>query len=297
VTLTCPRQTSAHYKENLYWIRLVSGNLPQFLGVLFNFMDVSKIPRIQTKQNGEQFHLHINDAQQNDTGLYYCIKVRQLDFIFISGTFVKIKGEESDVNVVLQKHPSVRVHPVNPGTLQCSVLSKSDWSTCPADNRVYWFRAGSDDSHPNFLYLQEISKAECERSPGVPSAQTCFYNFSEISDAGTYYCAVAACGQILFGNGAKIKGIQKDFSNIVLSSLISALVISLAIISCLIYKIKKKTCSCCKGHTIFLIVMVQIITYWFETLICIFSLSINRLWLLLYCSYFLHKVRPIIFYS
>ncbi|XP_015224736.1 PREDICTED: uncharacterized protein LOC107081038 [Cyprinodon variegatus] len=213
-------------------------------------MDVSKIPRIQTKQNGEQFHLHINDAQQNDTGLYYCIKVRQLDFIFISGTFVKIKGEESDVNVVLQKHPSVRVHPVNPGTLQCSVLSKSDWSTCPADNRVYWFRAGSDDSHPNFLYLQEISKAECERSPGVPSAQTCFYNFSEISDAGTYYCAVAACGQILFGNGAKIKGIQsaiiEDFSNIVLSSLISALVISLAIISCLIYKIKKKTCSCCK---------------------------------------------------
>uniref|UniRef100_A0A3Q2G361 Ig-like domain-containing protein n=1 Tax=Cyprinodon variegatus TaxID=28743 RepID=A0A3Q2G361_CYPVA len=93
VTLTCPRQTSAQYRENLYWIRLVSGNLPEFLGVLFKFMDVSKIPRIQTKQNGQQFLLHINEAQQKDTGLYYCLKVSGPELIFMNGTFVKIEGE------------------------------------------------------------------------------------------------------------------------------------------------------------------------------------------------------------
>ncbi|XP_015259463.1 PREDICTED: uncharacterized protein LOC107104065 [Cyprinodon variegatus] len=217
-------------------------------------MDVSKIPRIQTKQNGQQFLLHINEAQQKDTGLYYCLKVSGPELIFMNGTFVKIEGQESVVNVVLQKNPSTTIHPENPGTLQCSVLSKSEWSTCPADNRVYWFRAGSDDSHPNFLYLQEISQAECERSPGVPSAQTCLHNFSDISNAGTYYCAVAACGQILFGNGAKLKGVQsaiiEDFSKLVLSLLISALVISFAVISCLVYKIKKKTCGCCKAHVV-----------------------------------------------
>ncbi|MED6246689.1 hypothetical protein ATANTOWER_021988, partial [Ataeniobius toweri] len=92
VTLTCLRQTSALYRETFYWIRLVSGNWPEFLGATFNF-------------------------KADD-----------------------IKGNSGD---------------------------------------------------------------ECEKSPEAPSAQKCFYNFPETSDGGTYHCAVAACGQILFGNGVK----------------------------------------------------------------------------------------------
>ncbi|XP_035983546.1 uncharacterized protein LOC118557520, partial [Fundulus heteroclitus] len=204
VTLTCPRQTSALYKETLYWIRLISGNWPEFLGATFNFKydDVSKIPRIQTKQEPGEFLLHINEAQRNDTGLYYCIKVRQLDFIFMNGTFLQIKGLESDVTVVVKNPPSDPAHSENLETLQCSVLSGSDRKTCPVDNRVYWFKAGSDHSYPSLLYLKRSSGDQCEKSPEVPSTQKCFYNFSETSDDGTYYCAVAACGQILFGNGA-----------------------------------------------------------------------------------------------
>ncbi|XP_047209016.1 uncharacterized protein LOC124860084 [Girardinichthys multiradiatus] len=249
VTLTCPRQNSDLYQETFYWIRLVSGNWPEFLGATFNFEfdDVSKIPRIETKQEQGEFLLHINEAQQNDIGLYYCIKIRQLDFIFLNGTFLQIKGQESDVTVVPLKSPSGPVHPENPETLQCLVLSNSERKTCPADNRVYWFRAGSDNNHPSLLYLQGNSGDECEKSPEVPSAQKCFYNFPETSDAGTYHCAVAACGQILFGNGTKPGGPNLlEFSKIFLPTLCSALVISLAVISWLIYKIKKKTCSCCK---------------------------------------------------
>ncbi|MEQ2252071.1 hypothetical protein ILYODFUR_017923 [Ilyodon furcidens] len=215
VTLTCPRQNSDLYQETFYWIRLVSGNWPEFLGATFNFEfdDVSKIPRIETKQEQGEFLLHINEAQQNDIGLYYCIKIRQLDFIFLNGTFLKIKGQESDVTVVLQMSPSAPVHPENPETLQCSVLSNSERKPCPVDNRVYWFRAGSDNNHPSLLYLQGNSGDECEKSPEAPSAQKCFYNFPETSDAGTYHCAVAACGQILFVNGTKPPGIWKTFMN------------------------------------------------------------------------------------
>ncbi|XP_047210238.1 uncharacterized protein LOC124860742 isoform X1 [Girardinichthys multiradiatus] len=245
VTLTCLRQTSALYQETFYWIRLVSGNWPEFLGATFNFMDddVSKIPHIQTKQERGEFLLHINEAQRNDTGLYYCIKVRQLDFIFLNGTFLKINGQESDVTVAPLKSPSGPVLSENPKTLQCLVLSNSERKTCPADNKVYWFRAGSDNYHPSLFYLQGNIG---EKSPEVPSAQKCFYNFPETSDAGTYHCAVVACGQILFGNGIKPKGPNlQEFSKIFLPTLCSALVISLAVISWLIYKIKKKTCSCC----------------------------------------------------
>uniref|UniRef100_A0A3Q2EF60 Ig-like domain-containing protein n=1 Tax=Cyprinodon variegatus TaxID=28743 RepID=A0A3Q2EF60_CYPVA len=207
ITLTCPRQSSVLYPETYYWIRLVSGKWPEFLRATFNSMDdISKIRHIQAKQDRGEFLLEINEAWQNDTGLYYCIKVRQLDFSFVKGTLLKIE----DVNVVLQNPSFGPHHAGNPEALQCSVLSNSERSTCPADNRVYWFRAGSDDSHPSLLYLQGNSLDECEKSLEAPSIQKCFYNFSETVDPGTYYCAVAACGQILFGSGAKLNGMWRS---------------------------------------------------------------------------------------
>ncbi|XP_038163385.1 uncharacterized protein LOC119798115 [Cyprinodon tularosa] len=245
ITLTCPRQSSVLYPETYYWIRLVSGKWPEFLRATFNSMDdISKIRHIQTKQDRGEFLLEINEAWQNDTGLYYCIKVRQLDFSFVKGTLLKIEGK--NVNVVLQNPSFGPHHAGNPEALQCSVLSNSERSTCPADNRVYWFRAGSDDSHPSLLYLQGNSLDECEKSLEAPSIQKCFYNFSETVDPGTYYCAVAACGQILFGSGAKLNGagVQDSFK-IVLYSLCTALMISLIVTFWLIYKIKSNKCGCC----------------------------------------------------
>uniref|UniRef100_A0A087YLW4 Ig-like domain-containing protein n=1 Tax=Poecilia formosa TaxID=48698 RepID=A0A087YLW4_POEFO len=157
-------------------------------------------------------------------------------------------GEESNVTVLLKDFPSGAIQSETQETLQCSVLSYSERKTCPADHRVYWFKAGSDHSHPNLLYLQENSGDECKRIPETASAQKCFYNFSETSDAGIYNCAVAACGQILFGNEAKRSGPDSEyFSKILLPSLGSALVICLVVISWLIYKIKKKKCGCCNG--------------------------------------------------
>uniref|UniRef100_A0A3B3YV26 Ig-like domain-containing protein n=1 Tax=Poecilia mexicana TaxID=48701 RepID=A0A3B3YV26_9TELE len=219
VTLSCPRQTSARYPETFYWIRLVSGNWPEFLGatVHLEINDVSKIPHIQTKQEEGEFILHINEAKRNDTGLYYCIKIRLFHiFIFMTGTFLKIK----DIIDVILDPPSGSVNAENSDTLQCSVLSDSEKKTCPADNRVYWFKAGPDHSHPSLLYLQENSGDKCENSPEAQTAQKCFYNFSGISDSGIHHCAVAACGQILFGNGAKLWGANSmDFSKILLPSL------------------------------------------------------------------------------
>uniref|UniRef100_A0A7N6BTV3 Ig-like domain-containing protein n=1 Tax=Anabas testudineus TaxID=64144 RepID=A0A7N6BTV3_ANATE len=95
--------------------------------------------------------------------------------------------------------------PVRPGdsvTLQCSVLSDSDNKTCPGDS-VYWFRAGSDKSHPEIIYTG--GNNECEKRSD--SVKSCVYRFSKTvssSDTGTYYCAVATCGQILFGKGTNL---------------------------------------------------------------------------------------------
>ncbi|XP_071314244.1 uncharacterized protein [Trachinotus anak] len=102
--------------------------------------------------------------------------------------------------------------PVRPGdsvTLQCSVLSDSDNKTCPGDHSVYWFRAGAAESHPDIIYTDGKRRDDCEKKPDPRSApKSCVYRFSKnvsSADAGTYYCAVATCGEILFGNGTTLQ--------------------------------------------------------------------------------------------
>lgn len=114
---------------------------------------------------------------------------------------------EPKMTAIIQNTPSDPVHPGNLVTLQCSVLFNSDANSCGSDHSVYWFREGSDQSHPSLIYAPGNSGDECERSPEAESAQKCSYSFSKnvsTSDAGTYYCAVTTCGQILFGNGTKL---------------------------------------------------------------------------------------------
>ncbi|XP_035506673.2 uncharacterized protein LOC118319999 [Scophthalmus maximus] len=253
VDLTCSRQKS-EYSANLFWIRLVSGNFPEVLGVTptFNYTDVSETPHFTVKQEPGIFLLRIKKTERSDTGVYYCIRVEQLVMIFLKGTFLRIKGPEPDVSTVIQVPPSDPVGPGDPVTLQCSVLSDSENNTCPGYHRVFWFRSGSDESHPSLIHAHGNSRDECEKNPEDHWPQKCVYNFCKnvsSSDAGTHYCAVATCGEILFGRGTKVDNkasnvwdVQK--TNTVLSC--ATFTISLIVIGFLIHIIKEKMCDCCK---------------------------------------------------
>ena len=127
--------------------------------------------------------------------------------MFIICIFIS-PGPEPDITAITQDFPSDPVHAGDSVTLQCSVLSDSENKTCPGGHSVYWFRAGSDASHPDLIYT-DGSRDECRKKTGIPSSpKSCVYRFSKnisSSDAGTYYCAVATCGEILFGNGTKLE--------------------------------------------------------------------------------------------
>ncbi|CAL8307292.1 unnamed protein product [Arctogadus glacialis] len=97
----------------------------------------------------------------------------------------------------------------DPVALQCSITSqRTDHSNqCQGEPSVYWFRSGP--SHPAAIYMNGNRSGECQNSSGPPSApQSCVYtlpkNNVDSSDAGTYYCALAACGEVVFGNGTKL---------------------------------------------------------------------------------------------
>uniref|UniRef100_A0A3P9LWJ5 Ig-like domain-containing protein n=1 Tax=Oryzias latipes TaxID=8090 RepID=A0A3P9LWJ5_ORYLA len=212
VKLTCARQTDVLYRENLFWIRIVSGKKPELLGGTMNFdFDVEiRKSHITAKQEPGSFVLEINGAMESDDGVYYCIKVQNLDLKFLTGTFLNVKGREPHIVAVTERFLSDQVYPGDPITLECSVLSSSDHETCAAEQRVFWFKTQSNKSHPHVIYAHGNSSDECLRTPEAPSVQRCVYSFNKnfiSSDAGTYYCAVAACGEIFYGNGTTLTGI------------------------------------------------------------------------------------------
>uniref|UniRef100_A0A3Q3EJ60 Ig-like domain-containing protein n=1 Tax=Labrus bergylta TaxID=56723 RepID=A0A3Q3EJ60_9LABR len=167
VTLTCPRDAS-WYSIQLFWLRLVSGDLPEVLG---------------------------NQLKLGDTGLYFCVKRESIKMTVLKGTFLQIKGPEPSITSVVQDISQDPVHPGDLMTLQCSVLSESENNTCPGKHRVFWFRAGSDENHPSVIYTHGNRPGGCEESPEAHSPQKCVYSFSKTvnsSDASTYFCAVTA---------------------------------------------------------------------------------------------------------
>ncbi|XP_062249542.1 uncharacterized protein LOC133958653 [Platichthys flesus] len=248
---TCRRQKT-DFGAKLFWIRLVSGNLPEFLGGTHSFDDdgVHETPHFTVKQEPGSFVLYINKAEPSDAGGYYCMEHKTLEVNLLSGTFLKIKGPEPDITAVIQVPPSDPVGSGDSVTLQCSVLSDSVNRTCPRYNRLYWFRA--DESHPSLVYVHGSSGDECDGSLEAHSPHRCVFNFCKSfssSDFGTYYCAVVTCGEILFGRGIKLENevvnmwnLQK--ANTVLCLLSAALAISLIVIVVLI---QERTCDCCKA--------------------------------------------------
>ncbi|XP_060903521.1 uncharacterized protein LOC132981595 [Labrus mixtus] len=233
VTLTCPRNASLS-STKLFWFRLISGDLPEVLGGT-NSIDsdlVEETPGFTARKEPGTFVVIINGIKLGNTGLYFCVKQEWNKMTVLKGTFLQIKGPEPSITAVVQDISQDPVHPGDLMTLQCSVLSESENNTCPGKHRVFWFRAGSDENHPSVIYTHGNRPGGCEESPEAHSPQKCVYSFSKTinsSDSGTYFCAVAACGEILFGKGTKIdiKERTASFELIGLVIAILCLVISL----------------------------------------------------------------------
>ncbi|XP_032411552.1 T-cell surface glycoprotein CD8 beta chain-like [Xiphophorus hellerii] len=163
---------------------------------------------------------------------------------------------EPDITAVTQDSLSDAVHEGDSVSLHCSVLSHLEKKTCPEERKVFWFQVSSPQSHPSIIYAQNEGDGKCEENPESQSGQRCVFNFVKdsisSSDTGTYYCALAACGMVVFGNGTKLE--FKDVSinnsqrnNTLLLLLCGILVLMLIATALLVYLIRKKCCHFSKG--------------------------------------------------
>ncbi|KAF5890213.1 signal-regulatory protein beta-1-like, partial [Clarias magur] len=188
------------------WYKQVGGHEPSLVAVVQKVQD----PIYKNEFNSSRYrfekginscHLKIINVKASDEAMYYCGLITFYT-VFAKGTFLSVKGD-GDVKVsVSQSGVSDSVPAGASVTLQCSVLSESR----AAELQVLWFRAAPPQSHPQIIYTHHNSGHQCES--GSPT-HTCVYNFSKnilsLNDTGTYYCAVAACGKIIFGNGTRVQ--------------------------------------------------------------------------------------------
>ncbi|XP_061142165.1 uncharacterized protein LOC133159107 isoform X1 [Syngnathus typhle] len=248
-SLECLRDDTTA-RDVLFWIRLVSGTFPEFLGHNRGFtrQESSKSGRrITVKQEPGKFVLQISQVQKSDTALYYCFLWTPWmpDVIFLKGIFLQVKDfPEAKTSVFAVTHDllSDESRPGPSVTSRCSVVSRSGSKTCEDGHKVYWLRAGPEDSNPHFIYAHD----ECEKV-AKGSMQKCVHAFHNNVDTGTYSCAVATCGHIFMANATKV--IIKDGSkcDIVIFVLGSTSALSWIISAFLICKIMTKGCSYCKA--------------------------------------------------
>uniref|UniRef100_A0AAY4DF64 Ig-like domain-containing protein n=1 Tax=Denticeps clupeoides TaxID=299321 RepID=A0AAY4DF64_9TELE len=210
-SVTLPCSCSLTSVESWVWLKYAPGQgLQPIMSSYYQDVEHRKgtdKSRFSYQKTETTFNLIINQIEASDEGSYYCAVYIFRALSFGDGVFLYVNGKKITAFTFTNQHflldPASEGHNV---TLNCTVVSGG----CAGEHSVYWFRHGTPGSHPGIIYAHGDRSAGCEKNPEAGSStQNCVYHLPKRSlsttEAGTYYCAVAACGRIVFGNGTKLE--------------------------------------------------------------------------------------------
>ncbi|XP_062417567.1 immunoglobulin kappa light chain-like [Pungitius pungitius] len=260
ITLEC------FYQNNdgawLHWFKQTPGQRPKLVSTFYTYSPKGSFHHefenntrfaLDTDKLGEkviQNHLTIFYLKTSDSATYYCAYSNSFMLTFAEGTVVSVQGSSTNIPALLHQSPSETIQPGGSVTLNCTVQT----GTCDGQHSVYWFK-DSEESHPALIYSDGGSTDQCERKSNTQT-HTCDYNLPmeslNPSHAGTYYCAVASCGHILFGNRTKLDFKDKGDHLVLVYLLSGALILTTILVFLLgffVYKLNKKNiCQCSDSH-------------------------------------------------
>uniref|UniRef100_A0A3P8Z3Y8 Ig-like domain-containing protein n=1 Tax=Esox lucius TaxID=8010 RepID=A0A3P8Z3Y8_ESOLU len=245
VTLRCfykgeSAVTSSWYKQSL-------GDKLNLISTMYMFSSTGQVLYDEFKDENRfsieggqgQNHLRISNVELTDSATYFCGVGYSNMVEFGQGAILNVKERRGNISV-LQQPVSESVHSGDSVTLNCTINT----GTCEGEHSVYWFRHDSGESPPGIIYTNGDRSGQCMKRPesGSPT-QSCVYNLPKrnlsLSDTGTYYCAVASCGEILFGNG----------TNLEVKVALGVSIILIIVLTCIIYKMNMMTCRQCSGQS------------------------------------------------
>ncbi|XP_051231363.1 uncharacterized protein LOC127349547 [Dicentrarchus labrax] len=201
------------YKGNvparIYWYKQHLGEKPMLISSYYMFDknntfygEFKNNPRFTLDTENGKNHLKISDLHASDSATYNCVSCYYYVLELTESITVSVKGSGLNIPASVHQSASESIQPGGSVTLNCTVHT----GTCDGEHSVYWFKT-SEESHPGLIYTHGGSNDQCERKPNTQT-HTCVYNLPmqslNLSHAGTYYCAVASCGHILFGDGTKL---------------------------------------------------------------------------------------------
>ncbi|XP_062300827.1 uncharacterized protein LOC134005837 [Scomber scombrus] len=234
----------------LYWYKQTLGEKPMLISFFYEYdknntfyNEFKNNPRFTLDTGNSKNHLAITHLQISDSATYYCVNSYYKTLEFLEVTTVNVKGSGVKIRAFVNQSASESIQPGGSVTLYCTVHT----GTCDdGEHSVYWFK-NSEESHPGLIYTHGGRNDQCERNTNI-QAQTCVYNLPmkslNLSHAGTYYCAVASCGQILFGDGTKLD-VCNEVDSLVLVYFLSGALAFTTILSVLLafsmYKIKRNS--------------------------------------------------------
>uniref|UniRef100_A0A3Q0SCP0 Novel immune-type receptor 12 n=1 Tax=Amphilophus citrinellus TaxID=61819 RepID=A0A3Q0SCP0_AMPCI len=222
----------------LYWYKQQLGQKPKLISTFYTYENSTfygefmNNPRFTLDTKNGKNHLMIADLQISDSATYYCMSSYLNILIFLESITVIVEDADSNVQALLLQSSSETIQPGGSVTLNCTVHTL----TCGGKQSIYWFKR-SEKSHPGLIYTHGGINDQCERKADTQT-NTCVYNLPmnnlNVSHAGTYYCAVASCGHILFGNGTKL-----DFEGEFVHGALTFSTILSVLLGYLLYKINR----------------------------------------------------------
>ncbi|XP_067380473.1 immunoglobulin kappa light chain-like [Channa argus] len=232
----------------LFWYKQTLGEKPKLISSFYVYD--TRITFNNEFKNDKRFTLHtknntntllITNLTVSDSATYYCANSITFVVSFAEGTVVSVREKDLNNQAVIHQSASETVKPGGSVTLNCTIKP----GTCDEGHIVYWFKA-SGETYSGITFTHEDNN-HCDKKP---ETNTCFYNLQlkslNRSHTGTYYCAVASCGKILFGNGTNVDIEDEVNSNTTLMYFLSgALTFTTILAVFTVYKIiKTHNCQC-----------------------------------------------------
>ncbi|KAI3351110.1 hypothetical protein L3Q82_005661 [Scortum barcoo] len=196
----------------------------------------------------------VRNVSKEDEATYFCLNGGLYSQSFGKGVFLAVKDRNQQKSVIVKQSPETAS--VQPGGFSDSPVftslqeQRKQRSSVQVNTVCTGSELDQEDFIPGIIYTHRNSSDEEEE-------RSCVYSLSKTiqnsSDTGTYYCAVATCGEILFGEGTTVEtrtvcdsGSELDPVVLVLGALLACCV---TVIAVLIFSINQRNvCEHCKGE-------------------------------------------------